>query len=99
MKHAAGAEMSGLGLYEPNREQRPYWLALLIGVDQLANTLFGGYPDETLSSRAHREGWRTAERLINALFWFDRQGDLRHCQMAYYGELYREHFPCDVTCK
>lgn len=85
--------MSELGLYEPNPEKRPYWMALLIGVDQMANALLGGYPDETLSSRAHREGWTTAERLINTLFWFDRQGELRHCQMAYYGELYREHFP------
>ena len=28
-----------------------YFWNLLISIDQLANTLLGGYPDETLSSR------------------------------------------------
>lgn len=86
-----------LDLYQPDFGRRPYWLALLIALDQLANTLLGGYPDETLSSRAHREGWATAECLINALFWLDRQQidgqTVRHCELAYLGELAREHFP------
>ena len=82
--------------------RRPYWLALLIALDQLANALLWGYVDETLSSRAYRSAqlrtpakrrWRLAERLINALFWRDRLGELRHCQLAYLGELAREHSP------
>ena len=84
---------------------RPYWLALLIALDQLANALLWGYVDETLSSRAYRSAqlrtpakrrWRLAERLINALFWRDRVGELRHCQLAYLGELAREHLPKDL---
>lgn len=82
-----------LDLYRPDHRRRPYWLGLLIAVDQLANTALGGYVDETLSSRAHREGWTLAERLIDALFWWDRQGEIRHCELAFYGELVREHFP------
>lgn len=44
---------------------------LLIAVDQLANTVFGGDPDETISSRAakraHRGGWKIIARLIEAI--------------------------------
>ncbi len=29
---------------------RPYWLRVLISIDQLGNTLVGGDPDETISS-------------------------------------------------
>lgn len=82
-----------LDLYKPDHRPRPYVLAALIALDQLANTLLCGYPDETLSSRAHREGWTRAERLIDALFWLDRRGEIRHCELAYYGELAREQFP------
>lgn len=82
-----------LDLYRPDRRRRPYWLGLLIGLDQLANAALDGYVDETLSSRAHREGWRQAERLIDGLFFWDRQGEIRHCELAFYGELVREHFP------
>ena len=35
-----------------------YLLRLLIALDQLANALIGGHPDETLSARAYR--WQPA---------------------------------------
>lgn len=88
--------------YQARHGRRPYWLSLLIALDQLANALLWGYVDETLSSRAYRSAqlrtpakrrWRLAERLINGLFWRDRAGALRHCQLAYLGELAREHSP------
>lgn len=85
--------MNKLELYKPNLNKRPYWLGLFIGLDQLANTLLGGYVDETLSSRVHREGYKTLEKCIDRLFWFDTQGVLGHCELSYYGELAREHFP------
>lgn len=89
-----------LDLYTPDLARRPYWLSLLLALDQLANALLWGYVDETLSSRAYRcrdkRRWALAERLINALFWWDRQGDIRHCQLAYYGELVREHMPSEL---
>lgn len=63
----------------------------LIAVDQVVNTLIGGWADETLSSRA----WR-AERdgrlfgkifrpMIDTLFFFDPE----HCKGAYLSELGR----------
>jgi hypothetical protein len=95
-----------LAAYQARHGRRPYWLALLIALDQLANAMLWGYVDETLSSRAYRSAqlrtpakrrWRLAERMINTLFWWDRQGALRHCQLAYYGELAGEHLPRSMT--
>lgn len=65
----------------------------LIALDQLANTLAGGYADETLSARAHRvaeEGvpaW--PQRLINGLFFWERA----HCLKAYRSEVERRQLP------
>lgn len=44
-----------------------HWLKqILVAVDQLANTILGGWADETLSSRLwrnrHRPGWRRCFR-------------------------------------
>lgn len=61
---------------------------VLIALDQLANTLAGGYADETISARAHRNGWEKTERFINWLF-----RDPTHCRDSYNAELLREHFP------
>lgn len=69
-----------------------YVMKVLIAVDQLANAVRGGHPDETLSAAAHRQhldgrsGWRN---LINALFWW--QGD--HCLDAHASELQRKQLP------
>lgn len=82
-----------LDLYTANYAKRPYWIGVVISLDQLANVLLGGYTDETLSSRAFREKRHGWVKVINTLFWFDRQGTLRHCEMAYLGEIAREHFP------
>lgn len=84
--------------YQAKYGRRPYWLSLLIALDQLANALLWGYVDETLSSRAHRcakekARWALAEKVINALFFFDRQGNVRHCELAYRAEILREHLP------
>ena len=65
---------------------------ILIAVDQLANTLIGGMADETLSARA----WRTQSmgyRVIDALFFWDKQGPKRHCQLSYEAELLRTQLP------
>lgn len=48
------------------------WLwNLLIAADQFINTLTGGDPDETISSRvakrAHQGGWKILARLIEAV--------------------------------
>ena len=66
----------------------------LTALTQLLNTLLGGYPDESTSSRAHRQQhklrWRVARRVINGLFFW--QAD--HCEQAYLEELrYRQTDP------
>jgi hypothetical protein len=69
-----------------------YLTNILVAVDQLANTLLGGKPDETLSAYAHRkQDWR--RKAINALFFW--QDD--HCKLAYESERLRRHLPKDYT--
>ena len=69
-----------------------YGMKVLIAVDQLANAVRGGHPDETLSAAAHRHhlegrsGWRNC---INALFFW--QDD--HCREAHASELNRKQLP------
>jgi hypothetical protein len=69
----------------------------LIGLDQLVNTLTGGYPDETLSARCGRLGYRNPykqwEKLINALFYLWQGPD--HCKNAYKKEKQRYQFPAE----
>lgn len=59
-----------------------------IALDQLANTLLGGYADETISARAYRKGWRRREAIIN---WLFRDPD--HCRDSYNSELLRTQLP------
>ena len=69
-----------------------YVMKVLIAVDQLANAVRGGHPDETLSAAAHRRhvagksGWRN---VINALFWWQED----HCRDAHINEAGRKHLP------
>ena len=55
---------------------------ILIGVDQLANAVIGGDPDETISSRAGKEvrsgkgwGWKFLCLVLNKF-------DKNHCQKS-----------------
>ncbi|MBG24005.1 MAG: hypothetical protein CMF22_11185 [Idiomarinaceae bacterium] len=76
---------------------------VLISLDQLANTLTGGNPDETISSRAYRRAnagsfmWGFARTCIDAIFFWDVEirGDrvIRHCELSFEMELRRAHFP------
>lgn len=73
-------------------------LNLAIALDQLANVLLAGAPDETLSSRAHRMrvkghrwwGW-TADAIDGLLFF-----DPNHCARAYESERRRLQQPADL---
>lgn len=66
---------------------------VLVGVDQLLNTIFKGMPDETLSARAYRldkeRGRKWPRLLIDALLWFDKD----HCHQAYLSEIERKQLP------
>ena len=57
---------------------------LLIALDQFVGAFVpGSFPDETISSRAYREGWRI-QPIINFLF-----GDKMHCEDSYWAEVNR----------
>ena len=68
-----------------------------IAVDQLINTFFGGWADETISSAAWRKrhdgnGWALLRKTIDMLFfWQDN-----HCKTAYESEIERRHLPPDI---
>lgn len=76
-----------------------YGKKVLIAHDQLFNALLGGWPDETLSSRAYR--WRRNGtrawpcRLIDGLFFWDRERATgrRHCELSYLSEVRRMQLP------
>ena len=72
--------------------KHPDCFQVLIAIDQLFNTLLGGYADETISSSAHRrklKGKPLLSKLINLLFFW--QAD--HCKDAYESEMERAHLP------
>jgi hypothetical protein len=62
-------------------------MQIAIAIDQLANTLLGGYSDETLSARSYRTNSKT-QKYINALF-FDRD----HCRKSFMAEIERKQLP------
>ena len=68
-----------------------------IAIDQLVNTICGGWADETISSRAHRmqgksETWAKLRKVIDGLFRWQKD----YCQTAYESELQRRHFPSEM---
>lgn len=65
-----------------------------IAVDQLFNTILGGYPDETLSARAFRlqyvhKRWAIICRVIDTIFFWQKE----HCFNSYLNEKQRKHLP------
>ena len=61
----------------------------LIAIDQLANTLLLGHPDETISSRLGRSKgkeryfWVKWFRIfVDTLFFFDTDGEKKHCEKS-----------------
>jgi len=71
-----------------------YILQVLLGIDQLVNTLLGGYADESISSRCWRlrnksSFWSFMRVLVDTLFFFQTN----HCQKAYESEQLRLQEP------
>lgn len=63
------------------RLRPPYLVRAGDALSQLANVLMlNGDANESVSGRAHREGWAKAERLIDAIF---APLELQHCRIAY----------------
>lgn len=73
--------------------RHPDVFQVLLALDQLANTLLGGYADESLSSRAwrhHVDGSRSWPRwVIDHIFFWQEE----HCKTAWESELERSHLP------
>lgn len=72
--------------------RHPDGFQVLVALDQLVNTFFGGMADETISSRLHRRRLRGSAfgaKLVNRLFFW--QDD--HCKEAYESEMTRQHLP------
>ena len=62
-----------------------YGKRILIGFDQLLNTLFMGWPDETLSSRCYRwarDGVTWPRRVVDGLFFWEKE----HSKSSYRSE-------------
>lgn len=78
-------------------DRRSYAARLADACSQLANTLIGGMPDETLSGRSYRIcvlqagtaplRWRIVRRAAEAIFWIKDRGN--HTQIAFWEDVYR----------
>lgn len=79
--------------------RHPDYFQVAVAIDQFVNTLFAGYADETLSSRAHRhkmDGSRAWPAwIINHLFFWQED----HCKEAYESELERNQLPPSMRDK
>ncbi len=66
-----------------------------IAIDQLLNTILGGWADETLSARMWRHRglvwWREARWLVDKLFFWQPN----HCYQSFVSELQRKQLPAD----
>ena len=73
-----------------------YGKRTLIAVDQLLNTLLGGWPAETLSSRCwrwSRDGVRAwPRRVVDRLFFWQRE----HCRESYENERLGRQLPPEL---
>ena len=73
-----------------------YGKRILIGLDQFLNTLFMGWPDETLSSRCWR--WEQAgirawpRNLVDGSFFWETE----HCRNAYESERTHMQLPSEL---
>lgn len=68
-----------------------------IAIDQLINTICGGWADETISSVAWRKrnegkGWEMLRQVIDGLFFWQEE----HCLNAFRSETERRHLPPEM---
>lgn len=79
--------------------RHPDYFQVLVALDQLVNTFFGGYADETVSSRIYRASQRGKrqwlEKLVNCLFFWQNN----HCKEAYESEINRSQQPPEIREK
>lgn len=78
-----------------------WWRAVFIALDQLVNALAGGWPDETISSRAWR--WDLARarswprRLLDGLaLLLSLGGEREHCRASFESERLGRQLPPEL---
>lgn len=74
-----------------------YLFEVLVGLDQLFNTVLGGWADETMSSRAFRLEeeywfWHVVRMGIDTVFYWQTA----HCFNAYISERMRSQAPPEL---
>ena len=57
-----------------------YFWNILVSIDQLANTILGGDPDETISSRSGK--LQDTRCWAKCLCWFLNKLDTNHCKKS-----------------
>ena len=65
---------------------RRYIWNVLVSLDQLGNSLLGGWPDETVSSRSARS-FRIGGRFGRFMCWWLNKLEPGHCEKAIQSEL------------
>ena len=73
-----------------------YFDNIAIGFDQALNTIIGGWPDETFSSRCWRRRgdavWFKAMTIVDKMFFWQEQ----HCKESYESERLRRQLPPEL---
>jgi hypothetical protein len=80
---------------QPDVKKMPYWLSVLVAIDQLGNAVAGGNPDNTISARVGffasdlheskiKAYWKALERIID--FTMEPLQGPGHCYNAWLGE-------------
>lgn len=90
----------GLTFFSSDSDANKRWrrMQILIAHDQLINTLFKGWADESISSRAYRRSlddcyWcPVMKRIIDTCFFWDKD----HCKKSYISEQERHQFPPEL---
>jgi hypothetical protein len=76
-------------------EKRWWRLQMLTAYDQLVNTYFKGWADESISSRAYRRSLKDCkqcgmmQKIINTIFFWEPD----HCKRSYESEMVRSQLP------
>jgi len=68
--------------------QTPYWWRVLVALDQFANVVLGGNPDETISARSARAAKR-GNLLGKFMCWWLDKLQKNHGEQAEAGDLAR----------
>lgn len=68
-------------------------IQFLLAIDQVFNTLLGGWADEAISARAYRcsykRKWAITRKIIDGIFFWQEE----HCRKAYFSETNRQQLP------